>query len=168
MGAGLVVTVNPVEEGLQKAKTMGEDALLDPTKRDLVEEVMKLTQGVERTSTPNVAAGDRTIRRCVNVARPGGTISSVGINSKSIPIPLDGFGAGLANKRIVTSNCSGGKERMRRLLNVVSSQRIKPDHLVTHRYSLDDVVEAYDLFGHQGDGIVKLALKPSPASSSRE
>ncbi|BDB30302.1 MULTISPECIES: zinc-binding dehydrogenase [Cupriavidus] len=160
MGAGLIIAVDPVEDRLQKAKTMGADVLLNPTKCDVVEEVMKLTQGVGADVALECLGRDETIATCVNVTRPGGTISSVGIYSKSIPIPLDGFGAGLANKRIVTSTCPGGKERMRRLLNVVSSQRIKLDHLVTHTYSLDDVVAAYELFGHQRDGVVKLALKP--------
>lgn len=160
MGAGLIIAVDPVEDRLQKAKTMGADVLLNPTKCDVVEEVMKLTQGVGADVALECLGKDETIATCVNVTRPGGTVSSVGIYSKSIPIPLDGFGAGLANKRIVTSTCPGGKERMRRLLNVVSSQRIKLDHLVTHTYSLDDVVEAYELFGHQRDGVVKLALKP--------
>jgi threonine dehydrogenase-like Zn-dependent dehydrogenase len=121
---------------------------------------MKLTNGVGADVALECLGRDETIGTCVNVTRPGGTISSVGIYSKSIPIPLDGFGAGLANKRIVTSTCPGGKERMRRLLNIVSTQRIKLDHLVTHHFKLDDIEAAYDLFGHQRDGVVKLAVKP--------
>lgn len=160
LGAGLIIAVDPVEDRLEKAKTMGADVVLNPTKVDVVSEVLKLTNGVGADVALECLGRDETIGTCVNVTRPGGTISSVGIYSKAIPIPLDGFGAGLANKRIVTSTCPGGKERMRRLLNVTASKRIKLDHLVTHTYALDDVVAAYDLFGHQRDGVVKLALKP--------
>jgi alcohol dehydrogenase len=160
LGAGLIIAVDPSEGRLEKAKSMGADVLLDPTKCDVVEEVMKLTNGVGADVALECLGRDETIGTCVNVTRPGGIISSVGIYSKSIPIPLDGFGAGLANKRIITSTCPGGKERMRRLLSIVSTQRIKLSHLVTHRYSLDDIEAAYDLFGHQKDGVVKLAVTP--------
>ncbi|UDM52010.1 alcohol dehydrogenase catalytic domain-containing protein [Cupriavidus sp. MP-37] len=159
-GAGLVIAVDPVEARLEKARSMGADVLLNPKECDVLGEVMKLTNGVGADVALECLGRDETMATCVNVTRPGGTVSSVGIYSKDIPVPLDGFGAGLANKRIVTSTCPGGKERMRRLLNVTSSQRIKLDHLVTHTYPLDDVVAAYELFGHQRDGVVKLALKP--------
>jgi alcohol dehydrogenase len=160
LGAGLIIAVDPVDARLEKAKTMGADILLNPTRCDVVEEVMKLTNGVGADVALECLGRDETIATCVNVTRPGGAISSVGIYSKAIPIPLDGFGAGLANKRIITSTCPGGKERMRRLLNIVSTGRLKLDHLVTHHFSLDDIQAAYDLFGHQRDGVVKLAVKP--------
>lgn len=160
LGASLIIAVDPSESRLEKAKTMGADVLLNPNTCDVVEEVMKLTNGRGADVALECLGRDETFATCVNVTRPGGAISSVGVYSKSIPIPLDGFGAGLANKRILTSTCPGGKERMRRLLSVVSSQRIKLDHLVTHTFSLDDVGAAYDLFGGQRDGVVKIALKP--------
>ena len=47
---------------------------------------------------------------------------------------------------------------MRRLLNVVASGRADLRPLVTHRFSLDRIAEAYDLFGHQRDGVLKVAI----------
>ena len=75
-------------------------------------------------------------------------------------IPLNAFHAGLGDNKIVTSLCPGGKERMRRLLNVVASGRVDLGLLVTHQYKLDDIVAAYELFGHQRDGVLKVAIKP--------
>lgn len=49
---------------------------------------------------------------------------------------------------------------MRRLLNVVASGRVDLKPLVTHQYRLDDIVAAYDLFAHQRDGVLKVAIKP--------
>ena len=48
--------------------------------------------------------------------RPGGTLSSVGVYSGHLQIPLDALGAGLADHKIVTTLCPGGKERMRQLM----------------------------------------------------
>jgi threonine dehydrogenase-like Zn-dependent dehydrogenase len=49
---------------------------------------------------------------------------------------------------------------MRRLMNVVASGRIDLGVLVTHKYKLDDIVAAYELFANQRDGVLKIAIKP--------
>jgi threonine dehydrogenase-like Zn-dependent dehydrogenase len=92
--------------------------------------------------------------------KPGGTLSSLGVYSQDLKIPLDAFHAGLGDNRIVTSLCPGGKERMRRLMNVIASGRVDLEPLVTHRYRLDDIVDAYDLFSQQRDGVLKVAVTP--------
>jgi threonine dehydrogenase-like Zn-dependent dehydrogenase len=51
---------------------------------------------------------------------------------------------------------------MRRLLNVVASGRADLRPLVTHRFPLDRIEEAYDLFGHQRDGVLKVAIEVAP------
>jgi len=49
---------------------------------------------------------------------------------------------------------------MRRLMSVVASQRVDLSPLVTHRFRLDDIEAAYELFGHQRDGVLKVAITP--------
>lgn len=92
--------------------------------------------------------------------RPGGTLSSLGVYSGDLKIPLDAFSAGLGDNRIVTTLCPGGKERMRRLMAVVESGRVETKALVTHRYRLDAIEDAYELFAAQRDGVIKVAVKP--------
>lgn len=71
----------------------------------------------------------------------------------------EAFAAGLGDHRIVTTLCPG-KERMRRLLEVVRSGRVDLTHLLTHTFALDNVAEAYQLFGERSDGVLKVAIKP--------
>jgi alcohol dehydrogenase len=61
---------------------------------------------------------------------------------------------------IVATLCPGGKERMRRLINVIQSGRVDLRGMVTHRFKLDDIEAAYDLFGQQRDGVLKVAITP--------
>ena len=49
---------------------------------------------------------------------------------------------------------------MRRLMAVVASGRLDLKPLVTHRFKLDDIEAAYELFGHQRDGVLKVAITP--------
>jgi threonine dehydrogenase-like Zn-dependent dehydrogenase len=49
---------------------------------------------------------------------------------------------------------------MRRLMNVIESGRVDLKPLVTHRFRLDDIEKAYELFGNQRDGVLKVAITP--------
>ena len=75
-------------------------------------------------------------------------------------IPLDAFAAGLGDHTIVTTLCPGGKERMRRLMSVIESGRVDLSAMVTHRFKLDEIEQAYDLFANQRDGVFKVAITP--------
>ena len=49
---------------------------------------------------------------------------------------IEELGAGVTGYSIVTSLCPGGKERMRRLINIVQSGRFAPTMLMIHKFSL--------------------------------
>ena len=92
--------------------------------------------------------------------RPGGTLSSLGVYASDLRIPLDAFAAGIGDHRIITTLCPGGKERMRRLMAAVAYGRADLRAFVTHRFMLDQIEEAYDLFANQRDGVLKVAITP--------
>jgi threonine dehydrogenase-like Zn-dependent dehydrogenase len=73
---------------------------------------------------------------------------------------MDAFAAGLGDYTVVSTLCPGGKERMRRLMNVLASRRTDLRPLVTHTFALDEIEQAYDLFANQRDGALKIAIKP--------
>jgi threonine dehydrogenase-like Zn-dependent dehydrogenase len=87
-------------------------------------------------------------------------LSSLGVYSKDLTIPMSAFAAGLGDHKINTALCPGGKERMRRLMNVVASGRVDLGVMVTHEYKLENIVAAYELFANQRDGVLKIAIKP--------
>jgi len=101
-----------------------------------------------------------TFESSLKALRPGGTLSSLGVYSSDLKIPLGAFSAGLGDLKIVSTLCPGGKERMRRLMDVVGSGRVDLAPLVTHRFKLDDIEAAYELFANQRDGVLKVAITP--------
>lgn len=87
-------------------------------------------------------------------------MSSLGVYSGKLAIPYEAFAAGIGDHRIVTTLCPGGKERMRRLMEVVRRGRVDLTPLLTHTFSLDNIGQAYELFGERLDGVMKVAIRP--------
>ncbi len=160
LGATTIIAVDGNDHRLGIAKKMGADVTLNFRNVDVIAEVMKLTKGKGADSSIEALGTQATFAQAMKVLRPGGTLSSLGVYSEDLSIPLAQFAAGLGDHTIRTALCPGGKERMRRLMNVIAANRLDLGVLVTHQRRLDDIVEAYDLFSHQRDGVLKIAIKP--------
>ena len=159
-GASLIIAVDGNNDRLAMAKKLGADITLNFTEVDVVDEIMKITGGRGVDSSIEALGLQSTFEQCLKILKPGGTLSSLGVYSEDLVIPMAHFAAGLGDHTIRTALCPGGKERMRRLMNVIESGRVDLSEMVTHTYALDDIVEAYDLFMHQRDGVLKIAIKP--------
>ena len=157
-GASLIIAIDGIDERLSYARQLGADITLDYRKVDIISEIMKITGGRGVDAVIEALGTQQTFESALRVLKPGGTLSSLGVYSTDLTIPLDAFSAGLGDHKIITSLCPGGKERMRRLMSVIESNRVNLQDMVTHRYKLDDIVDAYDLFSHQRDGVLKVAI----------
>lgn len=160
MGATTIIGVETVPERARMARQLGADHIVDFQKADPVEEILRLTNGRGVDVAIEALGTQATFQACLRVLRPGGTLSSLGVYSKDLTIPLGAFAAGLGDHKIVTTLCPGGKERMRRLMDVIASRRADLKPLVTHRFKLDQIEAAYELFAHQRDGVLKVAITP--------
>jgi len=158
-GASLVIGVDRVPARLEMAKRMGADVVLNYEEQDVVAEIKRLTGGGVDVAIEALGT-QQTFESALRVVHPGGTVSSLGVYSGHLSVPLDAMAAGLGDHTIVTTLCPGGKERMRRLMSIVQARRAPFESLITHSFSLDQIAEAYDLFGHQRDGVLKVAIRP--------
>lgn len=160
LGASVVIGVDMLPNRLAMAGMMGADHMVDGSKVDPVDEILRLTGGRGVDVAIEALGTQSTFEAALRVLRPGGTLSSLGVYSTDLHIPLNAFAAGLGNHRIITTLCPGGKERMRRLMSVIEAGRVDFAAMVTHRFKLDDIKAAYELFGNQRDGVLKIALTP--------
>jgi threonine dehydrogenase-like Zn-dependent dehydrogenase len=159
MGASLVIGVEGDERRLAMARQMGADAVLDYRKEDVLTRIKDLTDGGADVAIEALGT-QQTFESALRSLRPGGTLSSLGVYSGKLQVPYDAFAAGLGDHKIVTTLCPGGKERMRRLMNMVRSGRFNPVPLLTHSFRLGDIREAYTLFGSRAEGVLKVAIRP--------
>jgi alcohol dehydrogenase len=160
MGATTIIGVETVAARTAAARRLGADHIVDFRNEDPVQAIMRLTDGRGVDVAIEALGTQGTFEAALRVLRPGGTLSSLGVYSKDLQVPLGAFAAGLGNHKIVTTLCPGGKERMRRLMNVIASRRTDLRPLVTHRFELDEIESAYELFSEQRDGVLKVAITP--------
>jgi len=159
LGASFIIGVDGDDHRLAMSKQMGADVTLDYRDVDVVAEVKRLTGGGADVAIEALGT-QQTFESALRSLRPAGTLSSLGVYSGKLEIPYEAFAAGIGDYKIVTTLCPGGKERMRRLMEVVRHGRVDLTPLLTHTFTLDQIGEAYELFGERRDGVMKVAIKP--------
>jgi alcohol dehydrogenase len=159
-GASRIFAVESVAERAAISRSLGAEVVIDYTAEDPVAAIMRLTNGRGVDVAIEALGAQTTFELCLRALRPGGVVSSLGVYSGKLTMPREAFHAGLGDISIVSTLCPGGKERMRRLLSVVRSGQLDLRPLVTHRFTLDRIGEAYELFAHQRDGVIKVAITP--------
>lgn len=165
-GAALIVAVDAMPARLEMAKRFGADVLINYKEQDPIAEIKRLTGGRGVDAAIEALGRQETFENALRSIRPGGTLSSLGVYSGKLTMPYEPIYAGLGDQKIVTTLCPGGKERMRRLMEMIAHKRVDLSPLVTHRYALGRIDEAYDLFSHQRDGVLKVALHPGAAAEA--
>jgi len=159
-GASRIFTVDNAPQRLSMSSRLGADVIINRKQQDPVKAILEDTSGRGVDVAIEALGTQETFESCLRVLRPGGVLSSLGVYSGKVSLPLDAFAAGLGDHTVVTTLCPGGKERMRRLMNVLASGMADLRPLVTHRFRLDQIEEAYDLFANQRDGVLKVAITP--------
>ncbi len=159
-GASLIVGIDMNADRLQVARRFGADVTWNLADGDPIAEIKRLTEGRGVDVAIEALGRQETFESALRAIRPGGTLSSLGVYSGKVTAPYEAFYAGLGDQKIVTTLCPGGKERMRRLMAMIEHHRVDLRPLVTHAFALDQIEDAFDLFSHQRDGVLKVALYP--------
>lgn len=159
-GAGLIIAVESIPERQEMALRMDADLVLDYTKVDVIAEIKKRTDGRGADVAIEALGNPKTFENALRSLRPGGTLSSLGVYETNLQIPLDAFGAGLADIKIVSSLCPGGSERLRRMMSIIQNKRADLTPLITHKFALADIKEGYCIFGGKLDKVLKVAITP--------
>lgn len=157
-GASTIIAVDSNPTRLDIAKKMGADITLNFQDIDVVKEVLIITNGRGADVAIEALGIQQTFENCMRVIRRGGTVSSVGVYSGHLHLPNDTIAGGLGDHKIVTTLCPGGRERMLNLISLVKNKRISTTSMITHKYHIDNIIEAYDVFENHKDGVIKAVI----------
>lgn len=160
MGAAQIFAVDSDAGRLAVAREFGATVTLNATE-NVVNEILRLTGGKGVDVAIEALGKQITFENALRVLAPGGVLSSVGVYSGHLSVPLDAIRAGLGDQTIATTLCPGGKERMRRLMRLVQTGRINLRPLLTHTFPLEEIGKAYELFESHAEGVLKIAIRVS-------
>ena len=129
---------------LEMAKRFGATAGINSADGKAVETVMKMT-GQRGIDTAIEAVGiPATFELCEKIVAPGGTIANVGVHGQKVALHLERLWD--RNISITTRLVDTASTPM--LLNILRSHKIDPKLLITHRFKLDKILDAYETFGN--------------------
>jgi len=142
-----IIMIDLDDNRLEMAKRFGATATINSTDGKAVETIMKMTdrRGVD---TAIEAVGiPPTFEICQQIIAPGGTIANVGVHGTKVDLHLESLWD--RNLTITTRLVDTVSTPM--LLKVLQSKKLDAKLLISHRFKFDNVLEAYETFGHAAD-----------------
>lgn len=156
-GAGRVIAVESRPERIELAREYGADEVVNFAEVDPVQRIMELTNQKGVDSAIEALGASETFEACVKVTKPGGTISNTGYHGEGeyVNLPREAWGVGMAEKKINTGLCPGGRLRLTRMLRLIEYGRVDPTPLTTHRFPFSEIDEAFELMASKEDDVIK-------------
>lgn len=159
-GAGLIIAVETDPKRAQLAREYGAHVVIDFKTEDPVARILALTgDGVD--TAIEALGSQKSFEQCVEVTKPGGTISNVGYHGDGdyVQIPRTAWGVGMADKTIRTGLCPGGSLRLDRLLRLLEQGIVDPTKMTTHTFDFKDMPKAFDIMDRKLDGVLKPLIR---------
>ncbi|NVK46342.1 MAG: zinc-dependent alcohol dehydrogenase family protein [Rhodobacteraceae bacterium] len=141
---GRIVMIDMDPARLELAKQFGATDTLQVGSVDVVEEIMKMTGGLGVDVAIEAVGVPATFDTCQKIVSAGGSIANVGVHGKSVELHIEELW--IKNINISMGLVSTNTTPM--LLKTLNSGKVDPARLVTHRLKLDEILEAYEIFGN--------------------
>jgi alcohol dehydrogenase len=142
-----IIAIDRDEHRLETARTFGAAACINVAKSEPVAEVLRLTDGEGVDCAIEAVGVPSTFELCEEIVAPGGTIANVGVHGAKADLHLETLWD--RNINITTRLVDTVSTPM--LMKTVRAGRLDPMRLITHRFTLDQIPDAYDTFGHAAD-----------------
>lgn len=155
-GPARVMAIDVSDERLELAKVRGiADVVLNPLKQDVEEEMRSLTKGRGADAVIEMAGGKDTFQTAWKIARPNGIVCVAALYEEAQTLPLpDMYGKNLIFK-------TGGVDASccEEIMELIRVGKLDTGCLITHRTTLDRIMEAYDTFENKKDHVIKYAIR---------
>lgn len=152
-----IIAIDTDEYRLQLAKEKGlADVTLQPGKDPVQETIKAMTGGRGADTVFEAAGGKDTFQTAWQIARPNAIVVIVAMYEEPQILPLpDMYGKNLIIK-------TGGVDGSfcQEMMELTSCGKLDAQFLITHRCSLDQILDAYDIFENKKDHVIKYAIKP--------
>jgi alcohol dehydrogenase len=153
-----VAVVDIAAVRLDAAKQFGADVVLDSRTEDVLTAVHAMTDGLGAHVVLEAVGLPETFELCTTLVRPGGHVANIGVHGAPATLHLEDLW--IRNVTLTTGLVDTWSTPT--LLDLVAGGQLDPRPILTHRFGLDDILSAYEVFGGAASsGALKVALTAS-------
>lgn len=138
-----IIMIDLDDNRLDIAKTFGATHSIN-SREDVVKRIMDLTSGKGVDAAIEAVGIAATFELCEAIIAPGGCIANIGVHGKPVTLHLET----LWSKNITITTGLVDTFTTPMLFKTVQSEKLNPNKLITHHFKLDQVIEAYEIFGN--------------------
>ncbi|MES2107740.1 MAG: zinc-dependent alcohol dehydrogenase family protein [Bacteroidota bacterium] len=139
-----IIMIDQDDNRLEVAKTFGATHTINSASENAIIRIMELTDGKGVDTAIEAVGVPATFELCEEIIAAGGHIANIGVHGKSVSLHLEKLWD--RNISITTRLVDTVSTPM--LFKTVQSKKIEPKKLITHRFKLDQMIDAYDTFEH--------------------
>ncbi|MEP6864266.1 MAG: zinc-dependent alcohol dehydrogenase family protein [Deltaproteobacteria bacterium] len=154
-----VIMIDLDANRLEVAKTFGATAaVLSGPSNNAAEQVVRLT-GNRGVDTAIEAVGiPTTFELCEDIVAPGGTIANIGVHGNKVALHLER----LWDRNITITTRLVDTASIATLIKLLRARRLDPRRLISHRFKLERITDAYDAFSHAASTrVLKVLIEAS-------
>jgi threonine dehydrogenase-like Zn-dependent dehydrogenase len=152
-----VVTIGHHNNRLEVAKKYGADITINSLNEDPMEKIMELSDGRGADVVIEGVGNTDSLGACLQIIRPGGTVSFVGLFWESFPINMTDF---FLRNLTLRGGVAPARTYMPILMPLIEGGKLDPTLVITHRMSLDQVSKGYELMDQREEGAIKVIFSP--------
>jgi alcohol dehydrogenase len=154
-GPARVIAMDLDENRLKQSREFGATDAVNSGDASWREQVLALTDGLGVDVAIEAVGVPATFEACTKIVRPGGSIANVGVHGRSVDLPLQDLW--IMDLAITMGLVSTSTTPM--LLKLVAQHKLAAERFVTHRFTLDHILDAYDTFGRAAEtNALKVAI----------
>ncbi len=142
-----IIVIDLDNTRLELAKRFGATSVINSANVKALAAVMKLTGGRGVDTAIEAVGIPATFELCEQIIAPGGVIANIGVHGTKVALHLEN----LWNRNITITTRLVDTVSTPMLLEIVQAQKMNPKRLITHHFTLDAILDAYETFGHAAD-----------------
>lgn len=146
-GPSRVIAIDIDANRVEQAKAFGATDGVVSSDADWKDQVLAMTDGLGVDVAIEAVGIPQTFQMCLDVVRPAGHVANVGVHGAPVEFALQDLWISNINVSMGLVNT----DTLGVLLKLVAQRRIDPDLFISHRFALDDIIEAYDVFGRAAE-----------------
>ena len=150
-----VVAIDLDDGRLEAAKRFGADVTVNNGREDPLAAVRSITDGLGADVAIEAVGVPDTFELCTELVRPGGHVANIGVHGRPATLHLES----LWTRDVTITTGLVDTYSTPTLLTLLSSGQVEAGRFVSHRFALDQMLEAYDVFGRAAEtGALKVVL----------